>query len=55
MTFFCDTRGCIGNYDADSDDFRVAWAEAREYGWVTSVSGTVWSHHCPTCAKKLGD
>lgn len=55
LTFFCDTRGCRNNYDADSDDFRVAWSEAREYGWVTSVSGNNWSHHCPACAKKLGD
>lgn len=55
LTFFCDTPACIGNFDADSDDFREAWGEAREFGWVNSVSGDVWSHHCPECSKKLGD
>lgn len=52
LTFFCDTRGCIGNIDADSDDFQEAWAEAKEFGWRASKVSGVWLHHCPKCVKK---
>lgn len=54
ITFFCDSKGCTHNYDADSDDFKEGWAEAREYGWTASQFTGVWKHHCPECDKKLG-
>ena len=53
--FVCDERGCHRNYEVCDESFEISWAETKKYGWVNSYQRGVWKHHCPQCARELGD
>lgn len=50
VAFSCD--GCPETEEPEADDFKEAWAELREKGWVTfQIRGGSWAHYCPACAE----
>lgn len=60
VVFNCDGRPrCRVNFEGESEDFRTAWQEAREAGWVNAVSyprgAETWEHYCPRCKSQVGD
>lgn len=53
--FNCDQKGCKKNYESD-EEFRAAWVEANDSGWVNSHSGANgWRHYCPDHKHIVGD
>jgi hypothetical protein len=48
VVFHCDA--CPEHFESDTRDFREAWDEAKEEGWVAFKVGDEWCHHCPGCA-----
>lgn len=56
-TFNCDEKGCHRNYEGASDEFKQAWREARDAGWVyvpqyvDNISRA--AHYCPFHAAKF--
>ncbi len=56
LVFNCDGPGCHENVEYDSGDFRAAWYEAQDAGWVSAINGDdTWSHYCPACKHIVGD
>lgn len=55
ITFCCDQRGCRKNFESGEDEFRAAWADAREHGWVNAQGATGWKHYCPQHKHIVGD
>lgn len=56
FTFNCDGPRCHANYESDDADFRAAWAEAQDDGWVNAINADdTWSHYCSKCKHIVGD
>lgn len=47
LVFECDS--CSEIFEADTDDFAEAWAEAKREGWRSRKIANEWLHGCPTC------
>jgi hypothetical protein len=50
ITFECDI--CDNTFDAETDDFDVAWASAKKLGWKVLKDNGEWEHRCPECAEE---
>lgn len=47
LIFECDS--CSETFEADTDNFAEAWAEAKCEGWKTRKIADEWLHGCPRC------
>lgn len=47
LIFVCDS--CDETFEADTDDFAEALAEAKREGWRSRKIDNEWLHGCPTC------
>lgn len=47
LIFECDS--CSETFEADTDGFAEAWAEAKRDGWKTRKIANEWLHGCQKC------
>ncbi len=48
ITYICDE--CGDEFEAnEGDDFRQAWEDAKDAGWVCYKDGDTWKHKCDEC------
>lgn len=55
VVFDCDKMGCKKNYEASTNDFRAAWVEASDDGWVNAEIDQTWQHFCPEHSWMTGE